>query len=145
MPRSPSRVIRVLRSLVIGGCWVVAAAMPATATHSLGPMPVVQLISADYVKGGLAAGDPLTLIDVRPAKDYDISRLPHARSVPLSDLRNRSAEIPRVGLVILYCTCQPGEEWHTYELLQVRGYRNVVMLAGGFSEWVGRGYPVETG
>jgi rhodanese-related sulfurtransferase len=138
-------VIRVLRSLAIGGCWVVAGAIPATATHSLGPLPVVHLISAEYVNGVLAARDPLTLIDVRPANDYDISRLPRARSVPLSDLRKRYTEIPRVGLVILYCTCQPGEEWQTYELLQVRGYRNIVMLSGGFSEWVGRGYPIETG
>jgi rhodanese-related sulfurtransferase len=134
---------RALRSLLIGGCWLVASAVPVAATHSLGPMPGVQLISADYVNGVLAAREPLTLIDVRPVKDYDISRLPQARSVPLSDLRTRYTEIPRVGLVILYCTCQPGEEWRAYELLQVRGYRNIAMLAGGFSEWTSRGYPLE--
>ena len=80
---------------------------------------------------------------MRPASDYDISRLPHARSLPISELRQRSSEIPRDGLVIVYCTCQPGEEWHAYELLQVRGYRNVVMLAGGFADWLERGYPLE--
>jgi len=136
-------VARVLRLLVIGGCWVVAAAMPANATHSLGPLPVVHRLSAEYVQEMLAAGKPLTLIDVRPANDYDVSRLPQARSVPLSELRKRHAEVPRAGLVILYCTCQPGEEWHAYELLQVRGYRNIVMLAGGFSDWLKRGYPLD--
>jgi len=108
-------------------------------------MPVVPLISAEYVKGVLARRGPITLIDLRPAKDHRVSRLPQARSVPLSELRNRDSEIPRVGLVILYCTCQPGEDWHAYELLHVRGYRNIVVLAGGFSEWVERGYPLETG
>jgi rhodanese-related sulfurtransferase len=28
-------------------------------------------------------------------------------------------------------------------LLFVRGYRNIVMLAGGFSGWLERGYPLE--
>jgi rhodanese-related sulfurtransferase len=136
-------VAPILRSLLIAGCWVAAIAVPAAATHSLGPLPTVRRISPEYVQGVLAAGEPLTLIDVRPASDYGISRLPHARSVPISELRQRHAEIPRAGLVILYCTCQPGEEWQAYELLQARGYRNVVMLAGGFEDWLERGYPLE--
>ena len=58
-------------------------------------------------------------------------------------MRKRYAEIPTVGLVIVYCACGPGEEWQAYELLRVRGYQNIVMLAGGFSEWMKRGYPLE--
>src|SRR5437879_10313841 len=92
---------RALRSLVIGGGWLVANAVPVAATHSLGPMPTVPLVAADYVKGVLAAREPIRLIDLRPAKDYEVSRLPQARSIPLSELRNRNSEIPRVGLVVL--------------------------------------------
>ncbi len=134
---------RALRSLVIGGGWLLANAVPVAATHSLGPMPTVPLVAADYVKSALAAREPIRLIDLRPSKDYEVSRLPQAHSIPLSELRNRDSEIPRVGLVVLYCTCAPGEDWHAYELLHVRGYRNVVVLAGGFSQWVERGYPLE--
>ena len=134
---------RALRSLAIGGFWAIATAGPVAATHSLGPMPVVPVIPAEYVKGLLDSGEQITLIDLRPAREYDVTRLPRAQSVPLSELRERYTEIPRTSRVILYCTCQPGEDWHAYELLFVRGYRNTVVLAGGFSEWVERGYPLE--
>src|SRR5437867_7064159 len=121
---------RALKSLVIGGGWLVANAVPVAATHSLGPTPTVPLVAADYVNGVLAAREPIRLIDLRPSKDYEVSRLPQARSIPLAELRNRNSEIPRVGLVVLYCTCEPGGEWHGCELLQVRGCGNVVVLAG---------------
>jgi rhodanese-related sulfurtransferase len=134
---------RAIRSLAIGGVWALVTAGPVTATHSLGPMPVVPVIPAEHVKGSLDSGEQITLIDLRPAPEYEVRRLPRARSVPLSELRERYTEIPRTSRVILYCTCQPGEDWHAYELLFVRGYRNIVMLAGGFSGWLERGYPLE--
>jgi rhodanese-related sulfurtransferase len=130
-------------SLVLGACVLVAGVMPAAATHSMGPTPVVRLVAAESLQGRLAARERLTLIDLRPAADYQASRLPHARSIPLSELRARYAEIPRTGPVVLYCGCELGEGRHAYELLHVRGYRNVVELVGGFFRWVELGYPLE--
>ena len=134
---------RALRFLALGGFWAIATAGPVAATHSLGPLPVVPVIPAEYVKGVLDSGEQITLIDLRPAQEYEARRLPRARSVPLSELRKRYTEISRTSRVILYCTCRPGEDWHAYELLFVRGYRNIVVLAGGFLGWVERGYPLE--
>jgi adenylyltransferase/sulfurtransferase len=138
-------VWRLAGRLALVASGVAAAAMPLGATHSLGPMPPVPAVSAQDVKELLAAGAPFTLIDVRPAGEYEVSRLPGARSVPLSELRRRYTEIPRAGLVVVYCACRPGESWHAHELLQVRGYRNIVVLAEGFSGWAERGYPLERG
>ena len=132
-----------LASLVLAGSILLATALPAAATHSLGPVPTMPQVPAMYVKQMLSERRPLTLIDLRPAAEYQVGRLPQARSIPLSELRRRSAEVPRTGYVVLYCGCQPGEAWQGYELLQVRGFRNIVMLVGGFSGWVDLGYPVE--
>jgi cytochrome c oxidase cbb3-type subunit 3 len=134
---------RALTSLAVALGWALSTVVPVAATHSLGPMPIVTVISAEYVKGVLAAHQPVTTIDVRRAEDYRVRRLPQARSVPLAELRARYAEIPTTGLVIVYCACHPGEERHAYELLHARGYRNIAMLEGGFSQWIERGYPVE--
>jgi rhodanese-related sulfurtransferase len=136
---------RHLTWLVVAGYCVVAAAGPVAATHSIGPRPVLPLISVESVNTLLTAGAPITLIDVRATQAYEVSRLPQARSVPLSELRIRDTEIPRSGLVVLYCACQPGEDWRAYELLYVRGHRNILVLAGGFSAWVHRGLPLDAG
>src|SRR5688572_15553059 len=130
-------------SLVLAGVMLAAAVMPAAATHSMGPMPVVRLVAAESLQRRLASGERLVVIDLRPAEDYQVSRLPHARSIPLAALRARYVEIPRTGEVVLYCACEIGEGRHAYELLHVRGYRNIVELVGGFSRWVELGYPLE--
>lgn len=117
-------------------------AVPAAATHSLGVMPQVPLISPEALKRRLDAGESVVLIDLRPTPEYERGRLPGADSIPLPELRRRHAEIPRAEPVILYCGCRPGEEWHAYELLHARGYRNVSVLAGGFRGWVEHGFPL---
>jgi rhodanese-related sulfurtransferase len=130
-------------SLALAGCALLATVVPVAATHSMGPMPVSRLVAAESLKDRLAARERITLIDLRPTEDYEVSRLPRARSIPLSELRTRYTEIPRTGQIVLYCACHLGEGRHAYELLQVRGYRNVVELVGGFSRWVELGYPLE--
>jgi rhodanese-related sulfurtransferase len=134
-----------LAALALAGGVLLATVAPVAATHSLGPMPAFRLVAAEKLHGQLAARERLTLIDLRPAEDYEVSRLPRARSIPLAELRARYAEIPRTGPVVLYCACEVGEGRHAYELLHVRGYRNVVELVGGFSRWVELGYPLERG
>jgi rhodanese-related sulfurtransferase len=132
-------------SLALATCVLLATVMPAAATHSMGPMPVARLVAAERLKDRLVARDKLTLIDLRPTEDYEVSRLPRARSIPLAQLRARYHEIPRTGEVVLYCDCRLGEGRHASELLQARGYRNVVELVGGFSHWIELGYPIERG
>lgn len=134
-----------LAALALAGGVFLATVAPVAATHSLGPTPVFRLVAAEKLHGQLAARERLTLIDLRPAEDYEVSRLPRARSIPLAELRARYVEIPRTGPVVLYCACAVGEGRHAYELLHVRGYRNVVELVGGYSRWVELGYPLERG
>ena len=89
-----------------------------------------------------AAGDVLVL-DVRPADEFDAAHLPHARSLPLPELKKRLAELPKHATVVAYCRgpfCLMARD--AVALLRKRGFR-AVHLADGVAEWRARGLPIE--
>ena len=116
---------------------------PGFAFHAgvgTGPPPVV---TAEMAQRLLDAGEPLSLIDLRPAEEFKTGHLPGARSIPFQEVLKRYAEIPRTGRVILYCACSLSEVQPAYQLLWDHGYRNIGFLGEGFPGWVKRGYRVE--
>lgn len=88
-------------------------------------------------------GDVL-IIDVRPAEEYETAHLPHARSIPLTELKQRLSELPKNREIVAYCRgpfCLFAEE--AVALLSARGYR-VRKIADGVSEWRAAGLPLES-
>lgn len=104
----------------------------------------VDTLPAERAKQLLDAGEKLLFIDLRPAKEFQQSRLPGARSIPFAELAARYAEIPKSGRVVLYCDCKAYDVADRAVFLEYRGYRNIFIMPEGFSGWVKRGYPVET-
>ncbi len=45
----------------------------------------------------------MTLVDTRPAEEYQAGHLPGARSIPLGELPGRVGEIPLDREVVAYC------------------------------------------
>lgn len=89
-----------------------------------------------------AAGEVLVL-DVRPAEEFAAAHLPHARSIPLAELRQRLGELPKDTPVVAYCRgpfCMFASD--AVALLQRHGYR-ASHLADGVAEWRARGLPLE--
>lgn len=89
-----------------------------------------------------AAGDVLVL-DVRPADEYATAHLPHARSLPVDELKKRLAELPKDALVVAYCRgpfCLMAKD--AVALLRRRGYR-AFHLTDGVAEWRAHGLPIE--
>jgi rhodanese-related sulfurtransferase len=103
----------------------------------------VDHLPVERVKQLMDAGEKLVLIDMRPAKEYQKSRLPGARSLPLAELANRFGEIPKTGRVVLYCNCKAYEVAERAVFLEYRGYRNVFIMPEGYHGWIQRGYPLE--
>ncbi len=132
---------RALVALALATAGIVLATSAARAAHGA-PIPVLTT-DPEYAKRLLDAGQPLTFVDLRPAGDFARSRLPHARSIPLPELRRRYHEIPRAELVILYCDCPAEELAAGFRFVVAEGYQNASVLAGGFTGWIKRGYPVE--
>lgn len=82
------------------------------------------------------------VIDVRPADEYDTAHLPHARSMPLAEVAERLAELPRDKEIVAYCRgpfCLMSDEAVT--LLRQRGFVARKSL-DGVSEWQAAGLPV---
>jgi len=50
-----------------------------------------------------ARSGAVIVIDVRPGNEYEAGHLPFARSMPLAELKNRLAELPKDRPVIAYC------------------------------------------
>lgn len=89
-----------------------------------------------------AAGEMLVL-DVRPADEYAAAHLPHARSLPLNELKKRLAELPKSTPVVAYCRgpfCLMARD--AVELLRKKGYR-AFHLSDGVAEWRASGLPIE--
>jgi rhodanese-related sulfurtransferase len=106
----------------------------------------VVTVTAEQVKGFLDARDKIVLIDLRPALDFQKSRMPGARSVPMKELEKRFREIPQSGRVVLYCDCPQNQIIEqAYQVLKDYGYRNTAVLADPYQDWIRRKYPVEMG
>jgi len=119
--------------------------LPVLAFAGHGVEDTVDNISPERVKQLMDAGEKLVFIDLRPTKEFQQSRLPSARSLPIAEVANRFSEIPKSGRVVLYCDCKPYDIADRAVFLEYRGYRNIFIMPEGYSGWVKRGYPIESG
>lgn len=89
------------------------------------------------------SGDIL-VIDVRPESEFDAGHLPFARSMPLSELEKRLADLPADKEIVAYCRgpfCLMSDE--AVQLLRQRGY-SAHKIADGVTEWLASGLPIES-
>ena len=117
---------------------------PAAGFAGHGIEDTIDTLPAERVKQLMDAGEKLTFIDMRPAKEYQQNRLPGARSLPIAEVANRFSEIPKSGRVVLYCDCKTYDIADRAVFLEYRGYRNIFVMPEGYSGWVKRGSPIET-
>ncbi len=87
----------------------------------------------------------VTVLDVRPREEYVSGHIPGAISVPLKELEQCFATLPRDREIVAYCRgpyCVLAVE--AVETLRARGFR-AVRLDEGVPEWRRRGWPVAVG
>jgi rhodanese-related sulfurtransferase len=86
----------------------------------------------------------VTVLDVRPAEEYNAGHIAGALSIPLRELKARIKEIPRSREIVAYCRgpyCVLAVE--AVETLRKAGVR-ARRLREGFPDWRAAGMPVET-
>jgi len=84
------------------------------------------------------------VIDVRPRAEFDRAHLPYARSMPVNEIAQRIAELPKSTEIVAYCRgpfCLFAEE--AVHLLKAKG-RKVSKLLDGVAEWRSAGMPLES-
>jgi rhodanese-related sulfurtransferase/DNA-binding transcriptional ArsR family regulator len=104
----------------------------------------LQAVSQEELKKRL--DDPgLVVLDVRPLPEYEAGHIAGARSLPISELRSRLAELPRSRKIVAYCRgphCVFADE--AVEFLHSKGFK-AGRLESGFPEWKIQGYPIAHG
>jgi len=112
-------------------------AMRGLITHptELAPVNGAQLLAQ-------ARRGEVIVLDVRPEGEYRAAHLPHARSIPLGELKQRLKELPAGPPVVAYCRgpfCLMARE--AVALLSKRGYR-ASRIELGVAEWRAAGLPL---
>ncbi len=90
----------------------------------------------------MSAGE-VVVVDLRPAIEYRQGHLPGAISLPLPELTERLAELPKDAEIVAYCRgpyCVLAPA--ALETLQERGYR-ARRLTAGVEEWREQDLPIE--
>ena len=85
----------------------------------------------------------VTVLDVRPRKEYEAGHLLGAISVPLSELQRRLKKLPRKREIVAYCRgpyCVMATEAANF--LRRKGYR-AERIDLGVPEWRDLGFPIE--
>ena len=107
-----------------------------TVKDSLEPLPREELL--ERIEQGL-----VTIIDVRPASEYNAGHVPGAINMPLDKLDNRLSDFNSDQEIIAYCRgphCVLA--FDAVEKLRQQGFK-ASRLEDGFPEWKTAGLPIE--
>lgn len=123
---------RFLFALFALGACLFAAYAPAYAQSAAAPQ--VPLIEPAQVKGLMALGGKLTIVDVRRPDEFAQGHIAGAILMPLDSLPQTYAKLPKKGKLIVYCR-SGHRSGLAVQFLAEHGYTNAVSMHGGFIAW----------
>ncbi|MGD8407179.1 MAG: rhodanese-like domain-containing protein [Thiohalophilus sp.] len=113
----------------------------------------IQECSPDELQSKMDTGEDMLLVDVRESSEHEQGHLPGARLIPRGILEaaadpaypKHDPELAnaRDRQVVLYCATG-GRSAMAAAVLQMMGFKDVISLNGGFTEWVKAGKDVTT-
>jgi hydroxyacylglutathione hydrolase len=109
--------------------------------HADGRLQTMASVTLPQVAAHVASHDGVVL-DVRGEGEWREGHVPGSINLPLGDLQNSSATLPRHRLLLVHCQ-SGGRAAIAASLLRARGFEHVALFPGGFAEWSSRGEKVE--
>jgi sulfur-carrier protein adenylyltransferase/sulfurtransferase len=94
----------------------------------------VPTITATELKTKIDRQDKFVLVDVREPFEYDISRIPGSKLIPLGELPARLSELDSADDIVLHCKVG-GRSAKALRILQEAGFRKLNNLQGGITAW----------
>ena len=94
----------------------------------------VPKITATQLKTKFEQGEAFTLVDVREPFEYEISRIPGSKLIPLGELLGRLSELDSADEIVLQCK-SGARSAKALHLLQEAGFRKLYNLEGGINAW----------
>lgn len=115
---------------------LLALAMTGTAfaADTVSPAQVAQQIK-----------DPKTapfVLDVRTPEEFAEGHVPGAKNIPVAEIAERAAEVPKDRPVVVYCRSGARVK-RANAILRERGYANLVEMEGSMLAWDAAQLPVE--
>lgn len=98
-------------------------------------------VSAPVLAEELASGEPPLVLDIRGPREWGAKHLEGSVNLPLSQLQERIAEVPRDRRVAVHCAGGYRSSIAA-SILSQYGITNLVELAGGISAWEAAKFPV---
>jgi adenylyltransferase/sulfurtransferase len=92
-------------------------------------------ISPKQLKMMLEKNPELFVLDVREPFELEICRIAGTWEIPLGELSQRYAEVPKDQDVVVHCK-MGGRSAQAVEFLKSKGYTRVKNLAGGILRWI---------
>jgi rhodanese-related sulfurtransferase len=112
------------------------------ATAYLDARDQLEPVTREELARRLQDGDPLMVLDVRPAAEHAAGHLPGAVSIPVDELRRRLTELPADREIVAYCRgpyCAFAHE--AVAVLREEGF-TAKRLEDGLAEWQAAGLAV---
>jgi sulfur-carrier protein adenylyltransferase/sulfurtransferase len=94
----------------------------------------VPTITAPELKSKIDRKDKFVLVDVREPFEYDISRIPGSKLIPLGEIPARLSELDSADEIVLHCKVG-GRSAKALRILQEAGFRKLSNLQGGITAW----------
>lgn len=118
--------------LAIAGATI--GAVPLAAQTQAPARQQVPLIEPAQVRGLMALGGKITIVDVRRPDETAQGTIPGAILMPLDNLPNTFSALPKKGKLIVYCR-SGHRSAQAVQFLLDHGYKNAVSMNGGYLAW----------
>ena len=113
----------------------------ATPARRLRGQAAAEQVGVDALQGRIAAGEAVTVLDVRGPDEYhgELGHIAGSLNVPLGDLPGRLGELRALQQQPIVIVCRTDvRSARAAALLRGAGFRRVDVLRGGMTEWKSR-------
>jgi rhodanese-related sulfurtransferase len=124
----------ILTAFALAFSTVLVGATPIAAQTQAPAAQQVPLIEPAQVRGLIALGGKITIVDVRRPDETAQGTIPGAILMPLDNLPNTFSSLPKKGKLIVYCR-SGHRSAQAVQFLLDHGYKNAVGMNGGYLAW----------
>jgi adenylyltransferase/sulfurtransferase len=99
--------------------------------------PPVPEINVETLKQRMDNADRFVLLDVREKYEYDISRIPRSKLIPLGELHSRMSELDSADEIVIHCK-MGARSAQAVRDLRAAGFGKLWNVEGGIIAWADR-------
>lgn len=127
-------------AVLVSGCG--AGKLPQSANEPSVQAGQVATLSASDLLKRIQKGEKPLIIDVREPHEFQAGHIANASLIPLGNVEQGVAGIPKEQEIILVCRSGNRSE-QAYQRLTALGYTNLKNMTGGMLSWERIGAPIE--